>query len=199
MDAENIFTIIVIALIVYTAVKILKVIKNKVTKHFGLTKNTPKTNPTITLKIYNGHNNHTIPLLTLPYEWDNIQRDQIPALEHIDPLTCPQPRINMTWSGPISFKVRSKQVTYYLPNSIILPFRARFTIIKALKDPTTTAALILTSKNMLISLPPMNADMNDDIIKGSLKEPLIKKPINLTNAELYAAVQPRNIEIGCEN
>ena len=199
IDSENIFTIITVALIIYAVIKILQKVKGRCTKHFGLTNTTSKTNPTITLKVYNGYNNHTIPLLSLPYEWDVIDTNEVPTLTEIESMTCPHPRVNMTWSGPLSFNIEGQIKTFYLPNHALLPFRARFTIIKALRDDSTTTALILKSTSRLISLTPTQCNKPTDIIGNLEYEQLIKHPKDMTAKELLEAMNKPTTEVGFES
>lgn len=197
VDAENIITIMTIALIVYAIVKLSRCLKAKVTKHFGFTKVTSKTNPSITLKIYNGMNNHTIPLLSLPHELDVIERGFSPELKDIKALSCPHPRINMTWAGPITFMINGKRETFYLPSHVILPLRARFSIIPALRDPTTTTALILKTDSTVISLPYTNTYDHTDSSNSTATDSLIH-PKDMTTTQLLQQLVKERSQPGNE-
>ena len=201
IDAENIVTIIIIALVIYLALKLAKTIKRKFNEHFGLTNSSRKTNPTITLKIYNGHNNHTIPLLSVPYEMDLIKHDITPDLTAITPSSCPYPRITMAWSGPLTLDVNKTTKTFYLPNHLVLPLKSRFSIIPALKDPTTTTALILKTADMTVSLPktPSQTIINQDDTDSDQYQPLVPHPANMTTLQLMTAIMKPKIQTGNEN
>ena len=198
VDAENIFTIIIIALITYTAFKVIKSLKTKVIRHFGFTHTTRKTNPTVTLKIYNGHNNHTIPLISIPYESDAIHKGFTPLLKEIIPLSCPHPRVSMAWSGPITFNINGQQQTFYLPNNILLPLKARFSIIPALKDPTTTTALILKTHDTVTSLPTTIHNDTPDDSTNDHNDPFIHHPKDMTVLQLLSAVVKPKPQLGNE-
>ena len=194
IDSENIITIILIAMVIYFAVKVIRAIKNKISKHFGLTHPSKKTNPTITLKIYNGHNNHTIQLISVPYEMDIIQTGIIPDLTHITSSSCPYPRITMSWSGPLTLEVQKSSKTFFLPDHIVLPLKARFTIIPALKDPTTTVALVLKTHDTTMSLPvTTTSTTGNDMTDSDHYQALVQHPSEMTTLELLTAiVKPKN-------
>lgn len=198
LDTQNIFYIIIIALIIYVALRTYKHLKERISKHFGFIRTTSKTNPTVTLKIYNGHNNHTIPLICLPYESDVIHRGFIPALLEITALSCPHPRINMLWSGPIVFNIMGEKKVFFLPNHILLPPKARFSVIPALRDPTTTTNLVLKSDSAVMSLP---ATPQSDITirEDQEEETLINHPRDMTILQLMTAVLKPKPQIGSEN
>ena len=199
IDPENVMTIIVIIIVIYFGVKIIKSIKNKVTKHFGLTHPSKKTNPTITLKIYNGHNNHTIQLISVPYEMDVIQTGNIPDLTNITSSSCPYPRITMSWSGPLTLEVKKNSKTFFLPNHIVLPLKARFTIIPALNDPTTTIALVLKTNDSTISLPvTATSKEGNDTTDSDHYQALVQHPSEMTTLELITAIVNPKIPTGNE-
>ena len=199
VDAHNIFTLIFVALIIYAVIKTICKCKTRIARHFGVTHSGHKTNPTITLKIYQGHVNHTIPLLSLPYERDSIINEFIPTLTAISALSCPYPRINMTWNGPISFNINGKQKSYYLPNHIILPLAARFSIIPALKDDTTTTGLTLKTNEMTTSLHATETqDGIDTDPQSDNTTSLIKNAKDMTTTELLTAIVSKKSETGNE-
>ena len=199
LDSENILTMIIIVMTVYLGWKIARSLKHKIQKHFGLTKTTNKTNPTVTLKVYNGHNNHTIQLVSVPYEMDCIKQCTTPALTQITPSSCPYPRITMSWAGPLVLKINDEYRTFFLPNHIILPLRSRFTIIPALNDPTTTTALVLRTSDMTISLPEKQITRTDsDEVEGDLYQTLLQHPPELTALQLLTALVRPKIQTGNE-
>ena len=189
IDSENVVTLIVIIMVTYLAYKIIKSLKNKISKHFGLTHTTNKTNPTITLKIYNGHNNHTIQLISVPHEMDLIKTGITPDLTRITSSTCPFPRIKMSWSGPLTLEVQKASKTFFLPNHVVLPLRARFTIIPALNDPTTTVALVLKTHDATTSLPVTTVSASiSDTTDGDQYQALVQHPSEMTTLELLTAI-----------
>ena len=201
VDAENVFTLIIIALTIYTSVKILRILTRKITRHFGLTNPTRKTNPTVTLKLYSGHSNHTIPLLSLPYEMDAIHKGFTPRINAIETLLCPHPRINLDWSGPITFNIHGRQQNFILPAHIVLPLKARFSIIPALKNPNTTTALVLKTYDSIISLPTTDHHDNPDHFTQDeqITTSFIKQPRDMTNTQLMTAIMTQKTEPGNEN
>ena len=201
VDAENIITIMIIALVAYLLFKIGKYLKKKITQHFGLTNSSKKTNPTITLKIYNGHTNHTIPLVSVPYEMDAITRGITPPVPIIRTLLCPHPRIVMAWSGPITLNIDDRPRAFCLPNQILLPLAARFTVIPALRDPTTTTAIILKTNDITYSLPTTNILQltDNDIDEGDNYQPLVVLPKDMTTLEILTALTQNKSPVGNEN
>ena len=199
IDPENVLTVIILAMAIYFGVKIVKSIKNKISKHFGLTHPSKKTNPTVTLKIYNGHNNHTIQLISVPYEIDVIKLGTTPDLTHITSSSCPYPRLRMTWSGPLTLVVRKDTKTFFLPNHIVLPLKARFSIIPALNDPTTTVALVLKTNDLTVSLPVTETSMTgEDTGDSDHYQSLVQHPSEMTTLELLTAIVKPKIMTGNE-
>ena len=198
IDAENIFTLLTIAISIYGAIKIFLYIKNKITSHCGKTNYNRKTNPTVTLKIYSTSINYTIPLVSLPHEMDAIQKGFTPHLVAMDTKSFPLPRINMTWSGPLTFNIHGEQQMFYLPNHIILPQKAIFTIIPALKKKDSTTALILKTTNQIISLHPTDSHNDNDSSDDDFDK-TTRDPKDMTTAELLTAVMNTRTELGNEN
>jgi hypothetical protein len=201
VDAENIITFMIIALVGYLLFKIGRYMKRKFSRHFGLTNSSNKTNPTITLKIYNGHTNHTIPLVSVPYEMDAITRGTTPTILAIKTLLCPHPRIIMAWSGSLTLNIHDKPKTFCLPKQILLPLTTRFTVIPALRDPTTTTALKLKTNDMTISLPPteLTKQTEIDIDDVDNYQPLVIQPEDMTTLEILAALTKDKSPVGNEH
>lgn len=201
VDAENIITLMIIAMVAYLVFKIIKSLKTKCTRHFGLNHSSRKTNPTITLKIYNDHTNHTIPLLSIPHEMDVIKPSITPPMPMIRTHSCPHPRINMAWTDPITLEINGRQKVFCLPHQVLLPLAARFSLIPALQDPTTTVALVLKTADITVSLPTTTNDLMTDLdnSEGDQYQPLVIDPKDMTTVELMMALRKNRIQMGNEN
>ena len=191
ITTENMAFIIISAIIIYTIIRTAKSCRSCITKHLGLVTESHRTNPTITLKIYNGKINHTVPLIIVPFEMDVISGGTAPTLIDIHATSCPIPAITMHWSGPMTININNKPTTFYLPNQITLPLKCRFTIITALKDKTTSTAVIMkgpnnTARSMLTSNSDDTSSSRDQ--DNTENTPLARRNSQLTTHELIMSL-----------
>lgn len=199
IDAENIFTVILIAIILYFMVKLCRTCKRRISNHFGISNSTRKTNPTITLKVYNGSQNHTIPLLDVPYEMDAIKTHITPSLIRITTSLCPHPMISMIWSAPVTLEINAVSIPFCLPQHVVLSLKSRFSVIPALRDPTNRTALVLKTNDITVSMP---VTPQTEIVKDETDgeyQTLMPHPSEMTTTQLLTAIINNGIAVGNEN
>ena len=81
----------------------------------------------------------------------------------------------------------------------MLPLKARFTIIPALNDPTTTVALVLKTNDLTVSLPVTETSMTDeDTGDSDHYQSLVQHPSEMTTLELLTAIVKPKIMTGNE-
>ena len=199
LDSQNLLTILLLVLTIYIIYKCVKRCKRTCSKHFGYTTDSIKTNPTVTLKIYHGDANYTVPLLTLPHEMDAIQEALPPHITNINTTLCPHPTISITYSGPLSITTPSTTKTYYLPEQCILPFRCRYTVIPAIRDPTTTTALILKTNTNVRTLTPPPTDQDELDNNDQENHEIHQDPTTMSNFQLITALLRPRVTVGNEN
>ena len=107
----------------------------------------------------------------------------------------------MAWSGPITLNVNDRPRAFCLPNQILLPLTARFTVIPALRDPTTTTAIILKTNDTTYSLPTTDTlQLTDiEIDEDDNYQPLVVHPKDMTTLEILTALTQNKSPVGNEN
>ena len=142
-ETHTLIIAILFTITIYSAYRLTKYLKSLATKHCGKGKVTKRTNPTVILKVYKGDTNFTFPLRPVPHEFDTILKASAPTYRDLIIKMYPLPRLLIEWNGPVVITTKKGESAYLLPETINLPWRARFSIIPALREPNLDYAMLL--------------------------------------------------------
>ena len=170
-DTHSIVVILLFALGLYIAVKILRRLISCFRSCIGRKSKARRSNPDIMLKIYKQKSNYSIPLTPIPYERDQIQTCYVPKIISMKAHPCPRPYIEIIWSGKAGILVDDSIIEHKLPNLIPLPFKAWFNIIPAINNKTIMKKLVLSpDQHHPTRTLPVNIIEEEEYVNDNVQE-----------------------------